>query len=100
MRESIPVSGEVITHRLAVVDRDGHERIVARVGPDGEAILEVLLPPGASGRSGVVVYSDPHSLDGVAIGVQLLADGESIDAAAAWQDRPDDGDPWLYVLRT
>jgi hypothetical protein len=81
------LGAQVCTRRVAVVDRDGIERIVGEV-VDGYAELRVELPASSStGPASLLLFATPpHAELGDGTGLQIWADGEEILEICAWRD--------------
>lgn len=87
LERSVRAAGdEVRTRRLAVVDRDGGERVVAEV-VDGHAEVRLAVPGAPAGRASLaVVFATPDDGGlGTGVGLQLWGDGDAVLELCAWR---------------
>ncbi|MBV9659895.1 MAG: hypothetical protein JO337_01920 [Acidimicrobiales bacterium] len=82
------------TRRLAVVDDQGHERLVAEL-VDGVAELRFDLPgPPPGRRTSLLLFAVPRQPDWCAgLGVQLWVEGNLVEEMTWWEDQEHRANP-------
>ncbi|MDA8292069.1 MAG: hypothetical protein M0Z33_10395 [Actinomycetota bacterium] len=84
-RAATSLERELRTRRLAVVDSDGDERVVAEV-VDGHAEVRLSVPGAPRGQaSSVLLFATPRGGElGTGVGIQLWGDGDAVLELCAW----------------